>query len=344
MNSRRDGAPTIRDVAQVCGVSQATVSYVINGKRVLKADTRERVFKAMREMNYHPSAVARGLSGKQVHTLGVLFPVIESIGFVTNPYAMGLLHGVFWGAQREGFNVTLFTSRWEGAETSAPPLRDGRTDGILVIAPPLGSDILPGLASLGVPVVGISAAKHAGVAVVDVDDEAGLRLATQHLIDLGHRRIAYLSGNSDTASYAPRRAGFLGAMEAAGVAVNPKWVQASDFNGSRALEQARAWLEQRVPPTAILAGNDSIAAGVLEAARRAGVRVPQELSVVGFDDVPAAAGMTPALTTVCQPLSEIGEKATALLIERMRGSFSATDEEVHLLAPQLVVRNSTAAA
>lgn len=193
---RENGVPTIKDIARVCGVSEATVSYVINGKRVLKADTRERVFQVMREMNYHPSAVARGLSGKKAHTLGVLFPVIESTGFVTNPYATGLLQGVFLQAQREGFNVTLFTSNWENAQVSAPPLRDGRTNGVLVIAPPLGSDILSRLASLHVPVVGISAPKHAGVAVVDVDDEAGVQLATQHLIELGHRCIAYLTGNT----------------------------------------------------------------------------------------------------------------------------------------------------
>ncbi|PQV64315.1 transcriptional regulator, LacI family [Abditibacterium utsteinense] len=345
MNQRRDnGVPTIKDIAQACGVSSATVSYVINGKRVLKADTRERVFRAMREMNYHPSAVARGLSGKKVHTLGVLFPVIESVGFVTNPYATGLLHGVFWQAQREGFNVTLFTSKWENAEVSAPPLRDGRTDGVLVIAPPLNSDILSGLSSLGVPVVGISAAKHAGVAVVDVDDEAGLRLATRHLIDLGHRRIAYLTGNDDAASYAPRRAGFNAAMKAAHLGIDPQWVQTSHFDGSLAFEQTRLLLRQSQPPTAIIAGNDSIALGVIEAARDAGVRVPEELSVVGFDDIPAATLVTPQLTTVHQPLVKIGEKATALLVERMRHCFSATDEEVHLLPPQLVVRGSTAQA
>ncbi len=120
IQQRENGVPTIKDIAHACGVSEATVSYVINGKRVLKADTRERVISVMREMNYHPSAVARGLSGKKAHTLGVLFPVIESVAFVTNPYATGLLQGVFWQAQREGFNVTLFTSMWENAQSSAP--------------------------------------------------------------------------------------------------------------------------------------------------------------------------------------------------------------------------------
>ncbi len=335
--------PTIKDIARVCGVSEATVSYVINGKRVLKDDTRVRVLSAMREMNYHPSAMARGLSGKKAHTLGVLFPVIESIGFVTNPYATGLLQGVFWAAQREGFNVTLFTSRWENAQVSAPPLRDGRTDGVLVVAPPLGSDILSGLASLNVPVVGISAAKHAGVAVVDVDDEAGLQIATQHLIELGHRRIAYLTGNDDTASYAPRYGGFCTAMATAKLEVESRWVRTSDFNGSMAFEQTCELLRHSPRPSAIIAGNDSIAMGVLEAARSMGVCVPRELSVIGFDDVPAAILLSPALTTVHQPLIEIGEKATALLVERMRDHFSAIGEEVHLLPPQLIVRDSTAA-
>ena len=332
--------PTIADVARVCGVSKMTVSYVINGKAVLKPETRARVERAMEEMNYHPSALARGLSSKKVHTFGLLLPVFGAAEFVTNPYANGVLQGILWQAEREGYNVTIFTSRWENAVVSAPPLRDGRTDGIIVVAPPLYSDVVSGLAALQIPVVAIAAAPHQGVAVVDVDNEAGLRLTTRHLLDLGHRRIVYLSGNDDLASFAPRRKGFASTLAAAGIEWTPEMSQVSSFDGKLAFEQASALLRRENPPTAIIAGNDAIGVAVIEAARCAGVSVPRQLSVVGFDDAPAATLVTPSLTTIRQPLTEIGEKAIALLVKRANKGFDAQAES-HLLAPRLVVRGSS---
>ena len=310
--TREKTTPTIADVARACGVSKMTVSYVLNGKSVLKPETREKVLRAMEEMNYHPSAVARGLSSKKVHTFGLLLPVFGSAEFVTNPYANGILQGILWQAEREGYNVTIFTSRWESARVSAPPLRDGRTDGIIVVAPPLYSDVVSGLADLQIPVVAIAAAPHEGVAVVDVDNRAGLRLATGHLLELGHRRMVYLSGNDDLAAFAPRRRGFVEALSGADIEVTPGMIQVSRFDGRGAFEQTSALLRQGNPPTAIVAGNDTIGVAVIEAARCAGLSVPRDLSVVGFDDAPAAILVSPNLTTVHQPLTEIGETAISL--------------------------------
>ena len=338
--TRENFAPTIADVARACGVSKMTVSYVINGKSVLKPETRERVERAMQEMNYHPSAVARGLSSKKVHTFGLLLPVFGSAEFVTNPYANGILQGILWQAEREGYNVTIFTSRWENARVSAPPLRDGRTDGIIVVAPPLYSDVVSGLAALQMPLVAIAAAPHEGVAVVDVDNEAGLRLVTQHLLELGHRRIVYLAGNDDLAAFAPRRRGFVSTLSAAGIEVTPERIQVSRFDGELAFEQTSALLRQENPPTAIVAGNDTIGVAVIEAARCAGLSVPRDLSVVGFDDAPAAILVSPNLTTVHQPLTEIGETAISLLVKRANQPFDERSE-MHLLPPQLVVRGSS---
>lgn len=325
----------------MCGVSEATVSYVINGKRTLRPDTREKVIRAMRELNYHPSAVARGLSSKRVHTLGILFGAVDSIEFATNSYVSGLLQGIMLHAQREGFDITFFTALWKDAETSAPPLRDGRTDGVLAIAPLLDSDMLTGLSSLGIPHVTISADTTADVVNVDVDNVEGARLATSHLVELGHRRIAYLMGNDDLASFIPRRAGFCMALEAAGIEANPRWIQMSHFDGSLALAQARELLLEAQPPTAFFAGNDNIAMGVIEAARSLGIAVPGELSVIGFDDVPAASFSTPQLTTVRQPLKQIGETATQLLIDCIREPKSR-EPITRLLTPELIVRDTTA--
>ncbi len=336
-------SPTIKDIAQACGVSEATVSYVINGKSVLRAETRDKVFRVMREMNYHPNAVARGLSSKRVHTFGVLFGVGESVEFVTNPYAHGILEGVLAQGAKENFNVTLFTTRWKSAESSASALRDGRTDGVLVVAPPTTSDILSGLFSLNVPLVAISAQETSTVAVVDVDNYAGAKMATQHLLELGHRRIAYIMGNKDMASFAPRHAAFCDALSEAAVDPVPEFIESSHFNGSLAFEQASRMLRHSSRPTAIFAGNDAIALATIDAARGLGLNVPDDLSVIGFDDIPAATLVTPNLTTIRQPLRAIGEVATQRLIERMNSS-SNIGPSYSLLQPELIVRGSTAIA
>ncbi len=341
MNTKRS---TIKDVAQVCGVSVATVSYVINGTRVLKPDTRERVLKVMEEMDYHPSAVARGLSSKRVYTIGIHCGVLQAAEFITNSYGAGLLAGVLDRASREGFDVTIFTTQWQSVRKSAPSLRDGRTDGILVIAPPISADTFEGLVSLGRPLVAISAPSHRGIPVVDVDNYAGAKMAARHLIELGHKRIAAILGDTDLTSFAPRHAGFCDALEEAGLPQKSEWIVPSRFDGSLAFEQTQTLLRSREPPTAICAGNDTIAMVVIDAARSSGVRVPQELSVVGFDDMPLATIVTPNLTTIRQPLRDIGDCATTLLIERVQKHALANDEKVCLLAPELIVRGSTSTA
>lgn len=350
MNSTIASKPTIRDVARVCGVSVATVSYVINGTRVLRQETRDRVQQAMEEMNYTPSAVARSLLSKRVHTLGVHCSVVQADQFITNPYAAGILSGILNRAQQEEFDVTLFTNRWENVQTSASALRDGRTDGMIALAPPLHCDMIEGLAGLHLPIVAIASQPHDGIATVDVDNFAGAHLATRHLIELGHRRIGAIMGNDDMASFEPRLRGFREALCEANIECSAEHVIVSHFDGSLAFEQARQMLQAQNPtqqprracPTAICAGNDAIAIQIIEAARSLNLRVPEELSVIGFDDLPMASVVRPNLTTIRQPLRAIGERAASLLIEQMRGQPPKNENFVHLLPPELVVRQSCA--
>lgn len=338
---RKNGAPTIRDIAQACGVSEATVSYVINGKYSLKASTRERVWKVMREMNYHPSAVARSMSSKRLHTIGVFSGAVDPVYFISNPYAGGILQGVVAEAQRWAFNVTLFTAQWESAAVSSSALRDGRTDGILVVAPQIDKDIMSGIASLNMPLVAISAEPMEGVPVIDVDNEMGLRLATRHLLDLGHRRIAFLMGDNDLSSFAPRLNGFKRAHQEFGVPHVPEFILESGFWGGHASAQTQELLRHPHPPTALVAGNDRIAAAAIEGAKEAGLSVPDDFSIVGFDDSDLALTTAPNLTTVRQPLVEIGRMAANLLIRRVSDPEPSTETEVTLLAPELIVRHST---
>jgi len=331
---------TIRDVARESGVSTATVSNVLNNTaRPVHPRTRERVLETVRRLNYHPNAMARGLVGGRLQTIGVLFGVIEP-EVITNPYATAILEGILTAASHHEYNVTLWTSRWRNARESAAAFSDGRADGYIVVAPALDSDIVYGLAELELPLVTVSSQSvPPGVPFVDVDNRAGLRMATEHIIQLGHTRIAHMSGDLQQPSVAARRAGFCDAMSAAGLEVRPEYVVTSWYIVGRSMEDSRRLLRLPERPTAIVTGSDNIACGLLEVARELGIAIPQELSITGFDDIPPASLVTPQITTVRQPLVEIGKCAMNLLLQRIHG---ADVVESYLAQPQLIVRGSTA--
>lgn len=334
---------TIRDVARASGVSVATVSYVINnGPRPVREETRRVVLAAMEELEYHPNAMARALVSRRLNTLGVLFGRVEP-AIVTNQYVTGVLEGVMSAAAERGFNVTLFTQRWKDAATSAMPLRDGRCDGVLAIAPPSDNDMVEGLAGLPLPVIVVSAAVDPGTGLpfVDVDNEQGVRLAVRHLVELGHRRIAHLAGEVSQPSAGERRRGYLAAMAEATLPVPADYLVTARYNLGAGYEPTLRLLHLPQPPTAIVAGNDALAISALEAARELGVSVPEQLSIVGFDDTPAASMVTPPMTTIRQPMARIGEWATRLLVDRIDGV--PVDRLAHRARPELVVRGSTAA-
>jgi DNA-binding LacI/PurR family transcriptional regulator len=333
---------TIRDVARESGVSVATVSYVLNdGPRPVRDETRRQVLAAIERLDYHPNALARGLSSRRTNTLGVLFCRVEP-AIVTNEYGTALLQGVLGVASESGFNVTLFTHPWEDAGTSARGYNDGRCDGVIIIAPLLGSDVVKGLSALGLSLVVVSSSMEPGSGIpwVDVDNVAGARLGIRHLISLGHTRIAHLTGEDSQPSVPGRRQGYLQTMHEAGLPVPPGYLAASSYDVRAGYHSTRALLSLPERPSALFAGNDGIALGALEAARDMGVGVPAQFSIVGFDDVRTASLVTPALTTVRQPLVAIGETATRLLVAAVRGHrVPRTD---HRTSPELVVRATTA--
>jgi len=335
--------PTIMDVARACGVSKTTVSYVINGNTTVNAHTRTRVLDVMREMNFHPSAVAQGLTKKKVHTIGVLFVGVHPVGCLTDPYSVRILEGIFMQCHRQGFNVTVFTETWQSPVVSGPPLRDGRTDGVIVVLPQVGSGVVETLTRLGIPVVSIAGETLKDVPMVEVDHFEGARLAAEHLVSLGHERIAYISGNADLASFAPRLDGFVAVTRSKGIEIPPEWIVISRFDGTLAYEQTKTLLQGERRPAAIIAGNDTIAFRVLEAAAACGIDVPGGLSVVGFDNHPRASETLPPLTTIHHPMKEIGAKAVECLIANLTGSGSQAVGGTILLKPELVIRQSTAA-
>lgn len=333
---------TIYDVAREARVSLSTVSNVLNnGPRPVRPETRARILEVMKRLDYQPSAVARGLARQRTYNLGILFGVIESSAIVINAYSAAILQGVLTAAAERDYNITHLRMPSPSGEHALSPFRDRRTDGFLVVAPPLDSALIPALASLEIPLVAVSwPPEWQSVPSVDTDDVYGARLAMQHLLDLGHRRIAHIAGHPNLISAITRKSIYTRCLSEAGIALRPEYLLPGTYSTESGYAGARQLLALPEPPTAIFAGNDEIAFGVLEAAHDQGVSIPERLSVVGVDDRPQAMYMTPPLTTLRQPFVQMGEEAARLLIQCIEGSAVPTPP--HLFRPELVVRGSTA--
>ncbi|HLK56998.1 MAG TPA: LacI family DNA-binding transcriptional regulator [Chthonomonadaceae bacterium] len=336
-------APTLGDVAKSAGVSLYTASVVLNGSRSntrVSEATRQRIVEAAAELRYHPNLMARGLTNRRTHSLGVCFGVMMAHDTITNPYASHVLQGILAACSDLGYCVTLYTERWQDEATSAVRFRDGRCDGLIVIAPPTESDIVPALATLGLKLCAIAyPAETYGVNQVDVDNRRGIELAVSHLVELGHRRIAHIHGNADMASVPTRREAFVAAMARAGLPLYDHYIQAGSYDGMGIDEAIERLFALPDPPTALIAGNDTIAIAAMAACREREIRIPEQLSLVGFDGSLSGELVTPPLTTIKQPLHEIGATAAKLLIAEIIGKND--DARGHLLAPELVVRGST---
>jgi len=337
---------TIKDVAKASGVSTATVSYVLNnGPRRVVPATRARVQAAIDALQYHPSTMARGMGQKRLDCLGVVFPQ-PNPGLVADSYFGTILDGIIQIATEQRQNVTLYTGlQWCGA-ASLPAFRDRRVDGLLLVATLTDSGLVPALTEAGLPFVLINgASSDPRVSQVDIDNAEAAHAVVTHLAGLGHSRIALLGGQPNSPSTAPRRAGFMSAMESLGLPVTPEYL----LEGAYTREWGRAGMARllslAVPPTAVFAGGDGIAAGAYTACADAGVSIPQQMSLVGFDDAPFAKDLAPALTTVRHPLHQIGATAATVLLDRLGAAntgenLSGIQVSLH---GELIVRGSTAA-
>jgi LacI family transcriptional regulator len=335
---------TILDVAKASGVSPATVSYVLNnGPRTVRPATRERVLLAIQQLGYEPNAVARGLRRKRMDTFGIVLPH-PNTDLITSPYFGPVMDGILRVAMQKQQNTTIFTgAAWSDAERSLPIYCDGRCDGLILLSPPVGSAIVPGLAAKNVPFVLLSdASDDPGVSSVDVDNVGAAKKLVRYLIQQGHRRIAILCGNQQSRSAAQRFQGYRLALEEQGIpfipslALSGQYAPASGYEN--ALELARRPDECR--PTALFCSNDEIALGAYRALEESGLRIPEDVSVVGFDDIASAADYRPPLTTVRQPLEQLGERATRLLLGQIEEGVPRGRKET--LCTRLILRESVA--
>jgi LacI family transcriptional regulator len=324
-------------VARSAGVSLSTVSRVVNEYPGIADDTRQRVQATMLELGYVAHVSARALASGRTQMLGLLAQEID------NPFHHAVIGGADEQVARAGYDLLLCTthSRREKEAEYVARLSHAQVDGLLIVLPRGLPDYVEQLRADAFPFVLIDYDDAApGCTVVNAANRVGTRTAIEHLMALGHRRIGFITGRPYVGATIQRLAGYEDALTAAGIPQNETLIVPGDFLEPRGYDAACELFALRYPPTAIFASSDAAAFGVLRAARDAGLVVPRDVSVVGFDDAPEASYVSPALTTVRQPLREMGREAVRQLLGLLADPSRPPTRVV--LDTELVIRQSTA--
>ncbi|HBY93143.1 MAG: LacI family transcriptional regulator [Ardenticatenaceae bacterium] len=327
---------SIKDIARAAGVSHSTVSRALRGHPAISEATRSRVSQLAAEMGYSPSAVARGLRTSRTRVIGLV------VTHLTDPFLTEVVQGIEALALDAGYSLFLATSNVDPDREVAvvKAFREQRVDGILVSSSRVGERYLPLLAESQVPIVLINN-QHDGTFAFSVtnDDRYGAEVVTRHLIESGHERIAYLGNHRGGQTDVDRLAGYRAALHAAGLTPDPALVVHGPNGrapGGEAGVQALFPLDPH--PTGLVCYNDMMALGALHRLKQAGVRIPEDLSITGYDGISLVAYADPPLTTFAQPTFELGRRAMQMLLSLMAGQ----DGEHILLRGELIVRQSTA--
>lgn len=330
----------IKDVAKIAGVSTATVSHVLNGTRYVRDETRERVLDAIRELNYTPNAAARSLASGRSNTLGLI------ISDIANPFFPELVKVIQEHALERGYDVLLANTNYDPRRTVScvEYMIERNVRGVAIMTSEMEFSLVDRLAARNVAVVFLDLGP-VGIHMsnLNVDYEHGVRAGVEHLLSLGHRRIAYVSGPLRLRSAARRHDAFAEIMDRSRASLQTKPVYLEgDFTAAGGQEAARRILAMRTRPTAVFAANDLMAIGVLREFTSAGVRVPDDVSVIGFDDISFAELCDPSLTTIAYPRAEIGRAAVDALLDTIADESSMGRELK--VSTRLVVRESTGPA
>lgn len=334
----RDGNPgriTIEDVAREADVSYATVSRVVNGKGYVSAETRDRVMDAVTRTGYVVNRRAQGLASGRSQVVGLVVRALDT------SYIGEIIRGIDEELAAVSYDLMLYTTHFRKQRESefVANFTAGLADGLLLVLPLDPTAYLDSIRRRGFPYVLID---HGGMGEdgpsVGATNHQGAYDATTYLIGLGHRRIGFVTGHMEMGCSIDRLSGYQTALREHGLPRDPALIQVGDFEQTRGFECARALLSLPDPPTAIFASNDLSAFGVIDAIRDRGLRIPDDISVVGFDDIPTSASIHPSLTTVRQPLEEMGREATRMLLEFI-GNPERQIERVDL-PTSLVIRGS----
>jgi LacI family transcriptional regulator len=331
---------TLKDLAARASVHPSTISRVANndpGLRIAPA-TRSRIEALLRETGYQPNGIARGLKLRQTNVLAVVIPD------VTNPFFAALFRGVEDAAAPRGFNVLLCNTDGtpERQRSHLQSLEARRVDGVILASSFLRDPGVRDLRKQKVPYVLVNRFSDEGEdPFVGSDDLVGGRLATSHLLELGHRRIGHLAGRATVSTGVMRRRGYLAAHQLAGRVADPQLIVEAGYSEEGGAVAARRLLALHDPPTALFAITDLAALGAVGAAVSLGLRVPEDVAIVGYNDIPLASRVSPGLTTMHVPIHDFGAVAAGMLLEQIESG--APSRRRVLFTPELVVRGSTVA-
>lgn len=331
---RKKGTVTIQDVAETAGVSVSTVSRVLNNKDDVAPATYEKVQRVIEELGYTSSLAARSMRSRRTGVIGLIVPDVG------DPFSILVMKGVNRAITELDYDLIIYTSGSIKKRSAAERerhfvslLNGSIADGVIIVTPAATTF------STAAPVVTIDPNNECPECLTIIaTNHAGALAAMEYLISLGHRRIGFISGRPDLQSANHRLQGYLDALRQTNIPQDPALIEIGDFSRETGRICARRLLSLPEPPTAIFAANDQSAFGAIEAAREMGLRVPDDLSVIGFDNIPEAAYYNPALTTVDQFIEQMGYVATEMLLGLVQGE--PLENDLHLMPTQLVVRDS----
>lgn len=338
-------AATIYDVAKQAGVSTATVSKVLSNTPYVSDRTRAKVLAAVEELRYVPNLAAQGLSKARTFILALVIPYTSDYTF-SDPHLLELIRGIDAEASTRNHSLLLSTSGRQEARDSSlqhrPPLRGGYVDGAILIAASMLGARSEELALTSLPCVSVGYHSACGNGnSVHADDLQGAQAATRHLLSLGHRHIGVITAEPLITALNRRLEGHRAALQEAGIQLDPSLLVCGDFSVASGYRAARELLDRKPSPSAIFAFNDRMAMGAIRYLREVGLSVPDDLAVVGFDDIPAASFFDPPLTTVRQPAEEMGATAARMVIDLIENKIDCWPDTI--LPTELVIRGSSEA-
>lgn len=330
-------AHTLEQIAKLAGVSRSTVSRVINDHPNVRPEVRERVWQVIRQVGYQPHAAARSLVTNRTQIIGLIIPQAVTTIF-TDPFFPLLIRGIAAECNTRHYHLmlSLFSDPTEQESLYQRVLRGGYLDGVIVASTMLDDPLIPRLLQDQVSFVSVGRHPDERVHYVDVDNVNGAQMATEHLLRLGHRRIATVTGPLGMMAGRDRLEGYRQALEARGVPVDKALMVEGDFTEEGGRAAMRRLLDHN--PTAVFVASDTMAVGAMKAVKEAGLRLPDDIAMVSFDDLPVASIVEPPLTTVRQPIERLGSTAVDILINLIEHGGESTQKVI--LPTELVVRAS----
>jgi LacI family transcriptional regulator len=326
---------TIKDIAKATGVSYATVSRALNGRAGVKEDTRKLILEEAKKMGYQPNAIARGLVLKYTHTLALVIPDI------TNPFFPEIARGVEDAASLLGYSIFLCNTNWdvEKEKQYLKMLQEKRVDGV-ILHPAFGVEE-EHYNDFNIPIVLLNRIPSMGnYSSIEVDNVRGGFLAAKHLIEAGYKKLAFIGGSESSFSNSERQVGFKLALNKYKLKVDESLILSGSFKSKSGYDNLLKLIKSDNIPDAVFAGNDLIALGILHCAQEQGLRVPEDLGIIGFDDIPYADLPQVQLTTIAQPKYQMGKYAIELLLKELNDKTKREIKRI-ILEPELIIRKTT---